>query len=284
MTVCPNLLEGFKMLILLFIHGPDNVGYMESERKSSLQITKFTVFLPLLPAKQVETINKMKYLQISDDLRTINLVLTTSSQIISEAKLPSEFYVQWIFNCGKRSMLREYLVTLTNRSKIITAAENNDDTISIFRGKLIKVDASGNNFVIYFSFNTPVSTDIIGKHRFSLLDGRGEALMSTVSLLIIPANNQTVLPTKGKICRGSSKICDVIVLPNRQAEKYFTCRRSSDAQLDLQYLTSQMETRTHDSSHPFVIFTACVLVTITFTVLSVTVIRLKSYEIGRLTA
>nr|VZI06057.1 unnamed protein product [Spirometra erinaceieuropaei] len=100
-------------------------------------------------------------------------------------------------------------------------------------------------------------------------------------LLIKTSNNRTVLPTKGKICGGSSKICEVIVLPNKRAGRHYTCRRSSEADLDLNYLKRQFGTTDEDSTHPSVIFTSCILVIVTFIVLSVAVIKLKSENIER---
>ncbi len=178
MLICPNLLSSISLSIAFLVYGPPNVGFLERLGGAGGITTKSSIFLPILTNEELKLYTKEKEYFITSYLRTITFVPFEIVKINGQGddNYPSQLTLTWAFACG--SELAEINVPLRWDGKTFSTSIGQAALgMAIFRSKVVILGT--NDQLVQFSFTLPVTDELIGWHKFTLKDNKGNVLRGT---------------------------------------------------------------------------------------------------------
>lgn len=175
----PNLIDGIKLWIAMFLFGPEDLDYLDGDYGDNLKTSKTTLYLPLLAPSDRGYNTTLKSYQISQHLRSLNIVNFVTLQAGHVNDLSSTMIFKWSHKCGKRNELS--LPIGWNGKAFVPAFDHRILGMTIFRSRITSVPKY---WMIHFSFSTPVTVELLGEHSFSLTNANGDVIRKSPILLL----------------------------------------------------------------------------------------------------
>lgn len=180
MFVCPNLITGLRLWIMIFVRGPTDLGFLNGEYSSLMYTLKTTLYVPLVTLSEMELASRRKEFEVLSFLRTITLVAFDTYSTSSLEDYPSNMTLEWTHSCGRNTVLIRVPLKWNGRT-YSTDIDRKILKLAIFR---TTVHVVGDHRVIHFSFTMPVTDNLIGIHMFALKTADGQIFRKTQEILL----------------------------------------------------------------------------------------------------
>ncbi|CAL8075010.1 unnamed protein product [Calicophoron daubneyi] len=208
-------LEWLKAWVAFLTFSSDNLGYLSGDVDDSLKVHTLSVYFPLFRRDSgIFNLPRKKFIELETSIKNLHLVAIANLDENGLHRENATFEVKWI-KFAKAGLRTTRIKFRFEGSHLIRVKDPVIDQLQFYF-----VAMKSPAYVLYMTFDLPVTEACIGVHNFQLVDSsRVVSISLNVTVKLKDSTVQLLKPKR--ICDGGASVCTAL----RFTGANFACQR-----------------------------------------------------------